>query len=587
MTMTDVLFINATSYLSMNQEANGTLLLATKLLQDGFEAQILRFAEIETSPKDYDAFIREFTGRILDMQPRCVSFYTLWPYYHIMLRIAAQLRQEAPHILLILGGPQASATAEATLKAMPFIDYICTGEGENTVVPFFRALLRPDGPALDEIPGLYHRKDGKILCNPQPVPLCDLDTLPYWDDRLYQTVLDQSRPYLTSKNYFMPIDAGRGCPYSCTFCCSSYFWKRMYRLKSPQRIVEDIRYYNSRFGINSFWFSHDAFTSNKKLVAQVCDRILEEGLKIRWRCSARVDCITEDLVLKMKESGMTEIELGIETGSKRMQKLINKNLDLEKARHMIDFLLKNKIHVSLFFMYGFPDETEEDLNQTLELAFDLVDRGVQKVSMFFCRFNPTTAITEQYLDQLVLDTDVTALHRGVNGYWEELDMIRQNRELFPFLYHLHTPVRDRYHFLFLLMYLYQKYPRSIRHLRRLYKGDNLRFYREFCEKNAFLFGQGFEYAVRTARERSDEVFCNVLVGFDAPYIPQLKGLLQFEFDSNRVFNSPEDCTLQKTYDFSYIDYKLGLPVENYSQGRTEILLSKLGGVKNLQVLGIG
>jgi hypothetical protein len=299
-----------------------------------------------------------------------------------------------------------------------------------------------------------------------------------------------------------------------------------------------------------------------------------------------VDCITEDLVLKMKESGMTEIELGIETGSKRMQKLINKNLDLEKARHMIDFLLKNKIYVSLFFMYGFPDETEEDLNQTLELAFDLVDRGVQKVSMFFCRFNPTTAITEQYLDRLVLDTDVTALHRGVNGYWEELDMIRQNRELFPFLYHLHTPVRDRYHFLFLLMYLYQKCPRGIRHLRRLYKGDNLRFYREFCEKNAFLFGQGFEYAVRTARERTAEVFCNVLDGFNEPYIPQLKGLMQFEFDSKQVFSSQEDCTVRRTYDFSYIDYKLGLPIESYSQGRTEIELSKIGGVKNLQVLSI-
>jgi hypothetical protein len=102
----DILFINPTEELSMRKEVNGTLLLATKLLQDGFEAQILRFAEIETSPKDYDAFIREFTGRILDMQPRCVSFYTLWPYYHIMLRIAAQLRQEAPHILLILGGPR-------------------------------------------------------------------------------------------------------------------------------------------------------------------------------------------------------------------------------------------------------------------------------------------------------------------------------------------------------------------------------------------------------------------------------------------------------------------------------------------------
>lgn len=585
--MTDVLFINATNHMSLKHEANGTLLLATKLLQDGFDARILRFAEIEASPKNYWPFIEEITRRILDMQPKCVSFYTLWPYYHIMLRIAARLREEAPHILLILGGPQSSATAEATMKAMPYIDYICTGEGENTVVPFFRALLRPDGPALEEIPGLFYRAEGKILSNSQPIPLCDLDTLPYWDDRLIENVVEESRPYLGTKHYFLPIDAGRGCPYSCTFCCSSYFWKRMYRLKSPQRIVEDIRYYHQRYGVNSFWFSHDAFTSRRKLVEQVCDHIIEQGLNIYWGCSTRVDCITEELILKMKESGLIGIELGIETGSRRMQKLINKNLDLDKARSMIRFMLKQKLRIELFFMYGFPEETEEDLNQTLELIFDLVDDGVREVAMAFCRFNPTTAITEQYQDQLVLDTEVTALHRGVNGYWEELDMIRENPEIFPFLYHLHTPVRDQYHFLFLLVYLYQKYPKSIRYLRRLYKGDNLRFYRDFCEKNPFIFGQGFEYAVYTARERSAEVFCNVLGGFDEPYIPQLKGLMQFEFDSNRVFKSPEDCTVRKTYDFSYIDYKLGLPIESYSQGRTEIELSKVGGVKNMQVLHIG
>jgi hypothetical protein len=309
-------------------------------------------------------------------------------------------------------------------------------------------------------------------------------------------------------------------------------------------------------------------------------------LNVKWNCAARIDSLTEELILKMKQSGMRQIELGVETGSPRMQKIIHKNLNLDTVRKMTRYIMDQGILVGLFFMYGFPEETEADLNETLEYLFSMVDAGVQKVDLFFCRFNPTTAITEQYLDRLVLDTDVTALHRGVNGYWEELDMIRQNRELFPFLYHLHTPVRDRYHFLFLLMYLYQKCPRGIRHLRRLYKGDNLRFYREFCEKNAFLFGQGFEYAVRTARERTAEVFCNVLDGFNEPYIPQLKGLMQFEFDSKQVFSSQEDCTVRRTYDFSYIDYKLGLPVENYSQGRTEIELSKIGGAKNLQVLSI-
>ena len=584
--MTEVLFVNATLELALNQEANGTMLLATKLLQAGIDAKILRFAEIKASPKDYSAFIQEMTHRILEYAPRCVSFYTLWPYYHIILRIASEIRKKNPETIIVLGGPQASATARATMEAMPFVDYICTGEGENTVVPFFRALLEENCGDLTAIPGLYYRKNGGIVFNDQEIPLSDLDTLPRWDQRLYADHYEESDKQLRSSHYFMPIDAGRGCPYSCTFCCTSYFWKRMYRLKSPQRIVEDIQYYYEKFGITSFWFSHDAFTSNKKLVSQVCDYILEKGLKIKWRCTARIDCITEELILKMKQAGMTQIELGIETGSKRMQKIINKNLDLEKARHMISFLLKNKIYVGLFFMYGLPEETEQDLNETLELLFDLLDKSVQHVSMSFCRFNPATAITEQYFDKLVLDTDVKALHRGVYGYWEELDMIREHKALFPFLYHLNTPVRDKYHFLFLLVYLYQAYPLTIRHLRGLYKGDNLKFYRDFYQNNLFCFEKDFDHAVDTCRANSVQMLHNILDTFDAPYIHPLKELIRFEHDSRQVFRAQEDRIIQDTYGFSYVDYKLGLPIEAYSEGETEILLQKINGVRDMKVLSM-
>ena len=584
--MTEVLFINATLNLALNQEGNGTLLLGTKLLQAGFETQILRFAQMKHSCKEYPEFIREMTDKILEIDPKCVSFYTLWPYYHIMLRVASEVKAKRPEIMVVLGGPQASATAEATMKAMPFVDFICTGEGENTVVPFFRALLREDGGDLAAVPGLYRRENGEVVFNSQEMPLCDLNTLPRWDDRLYMEHYSTPEPYLQENNYFMPIDAGRGCPYSCTFCCTSYFWRRMYRLKSPQRIVEDILFYNQKFGIKSFWFSHDAFTSNKKLVSEVCDHILEKGLKIQWRCTARIDCISEELILKMKQAGMTQIELGIETGSKRMQKIINKNLDLQKAEHMIKFLLKNKIHVGLFFMYGLPEETEEDLNQTLELLFNLLDMGVNHVSMSFCRFNPATAITEKYFDQLVLDPGVKALHRGVYGYREEFRMIEENKALFPFLYHLNTPVRDKYHFLFLLVHLYQGFPLFIRHLRKLYGGDNLKFYEDFYNCNRFCFEKDFDYAVKTVGEQSVQMLCNMLDQFDAPYIAQLKELLRFERNFRRVFRSPEDCSIRDTYGFSYIDYKLNLPIEAYSEGKTEILLQRKGGVNDMQVLGI-
>jgi len=583
--MTDILFINTALKLELKQETNGTLLLATKLLEAGFQVQILRFAEISAKTSNYRNFIEEITGKILAMAPRCVSFYTLWPYYHIQLRIAAEVKKQNPAIITVMGGPQASATAEDTLQAMPFVDYVCAGEGENTVVPFFDAIFRQENPDLSQIPGLYYRENGKVTTGGLPIPRCDLDTLPYWDDRLLP-VFDETPAQRQSKRYSMPIDVGRGCPFRCTFCCTSRFWNRMYRLKSPERIVEEIQYYQEKFGIRHFMFSHDAFTVNNKLVEKVCDYILEKKLDITWKCTSRIDCVSEELLLKMKQAGMRQIEFGVETGSERMQKEVKKNLDLSKVRSIASFLLKNGIEVGLFFMYGFPEETEEDLNQTLQLLFDVSDMGVQYLSMAYCRFNPTTPMTEQYFDQLVLDPEVKGLFRGMAGYEEELPMIRENKSIFPFYYHLHTPVRDEYHFAYQLMLVYHAYPKFARYLRQLYHGDNLKFYRDFVRCNRHILEQDMAHIMDKVNNHPLEMLHNILDSFDLPYISKIKELLRFEDDTYRVYRSDEDISLRETYGFSYVDFKLKLPIEQYSNGKTEILLERINGKKSLKLLNM-
>ena len=114
-------------------------------------------------------------------------------------------------------------------------------------------------------------------------------------------------------------------------------------MKGTEEIIADIKYYKEKYGIRSFWFTHDAFTVNRQLVNEICDRILEEKLDIVWRCSARLDCISEELILKMKQAGMVRMSFGVETGSPRMQKIINKHLDLKKAKGLVDFLLKEGV----------------------------------------------------------------------------------------------------------------------------------------------------------------------------------------------------------------------------------------------------
>lgn len=581
--MIEILFINPTRKLALNQEVNGTMLLATKLLQAGFETDILRFGQVKGCNQDYSLFITEMTDRIIQIAPKCVSFYTLWPDYHVMLRIAKEVKKRNKEIYMVFGGPQSSVTAKDTITAMEFVDFICTGEGENVVVPFFEAVLRNNGAGLEKIPGLYYRKNGEVVFNDMEIPLCDLNALPYWDDRLY---LKNSEPNITSGKYWMPIDVGRGCPFSCTFCCSSRFWRRAYRLKSPERIIQDIHHYNEKFGIKNFLFSHDAFTVNRKLISDICDRIIESGLDITWKCTARIDCITEELVLKMKQAGLTQIEFGIETGSQRMQKLINKKLELENAKKMVAFLLKNKIDVGLFFMYGFPEETEQDLNETLELLFSFVDMGVSYTSMSFCLFNPTTVMTEKYYDQLVFDPDIKILTRQIFGHAEEVQVIKDNKAIFPFFYHLNTPLRNEYQHLRFLVNIYRHFPNSMRYLRKLYNGDNLKFYRDFYHNNFSCF-EDPAYIIECIRERPLEMLDNMMKDLDVPNRQQLRALMKFDFNAQKVFSSTENVSIQETYDFRYVDFKLKLPLEQFGEGQTEILLEKVNGVKNLKIVRIG
>ncbi len=587
--MKDILFINAIHTIDESQknelrvQVNGTMILATKLLAADFNVDILRFYEIESLEKgDYYRFIEDITDRIISENPKCVSFYTLWPDYHVLLRIAQKIKERNPEIITVMGGPQSSATADATMKAMEFVDYIATGEGENTVVPFFTCILRENRNGIENIPGLYWRDSGEIRFNHIPIEFCDINTVPHWDERLYTV----SETNIDRDNYFMPIDAGRGCPYSCTFCCTSLFWKRTYRLKSPERIVEDIKYYKEKYGIKSFALSHDAFTTNRKLVAEVCDHIIESELDIKWKCTARIDCISEELILKMQKAGLAHIDLGVETGSPRMQKLINKNLNLTKVREMIKFLIKNKIHVGLFFMYGFPEETEEDLNQTLELLFDVLDMGVGNASMSFCRFNPATDITNKYFDSLRLAPEINILARGIFGYQEEIEMLKSNKEIFSPFYHLDTRLRNEYQYLFCLANLYLKFPNSLKLIRRYYKGDNLKFFKDFYNNNIDVFKSDIANIMKNRRERPVEMLANTIKDFDEPLRKHLVALLTYDYDLQTVVKAKEDMSIQKKYDFDYLEYRMNVPVEKYSDRQSELLIEKKNGKVNVRIVSV-
>lgn len=569
----DILFISPQNELVLKKEINGILLLSTILKQNNFDVDILRFCEIEGFSYDYEKFIDNIVSAILNTSTRVVSLYSLWPDYHIVLRIANKIKKKNSSIITVLGGPQPSATAIATMEAMPFIDYICTGEGELTAVPFFSELLNKKDPNFENIPGLIFRKDNLIVQNKISHPFCNLNTLPFWDDSLYLKHYTQEGLDFTSTNYYMPIDAGRGCPFNCSFCSSSILWKRAYRMKNAERIIQEIKHLNSKLGIKSFLFSHDALTVNKKLIHELCDKIIEEKLDISWKCDSRVDCIDEALITKMKRAGLREIELGVETGSAKMQKIINKKLDLTKTIRTIEFLQANEIKVNLFFMYGFPDENEEDLYETLDLQFRLLDMGVQYTSMSLCRFNPLTKFTNQYYDDLVFEPDKKNIFRGVFGISNEIEWVKQNKSIFINYYHLNTPIRNNYTYLIYLLYIYRKHPVSAKAIKDLFN-NHLELYQKFYTSNAHIFALNIEEIENNILNNSDKLIKNMLIENTEKWIDLLYEVYRFEENCDKTSKKEKDYSKIEVYKFNFSDYKNRIPISAYTPGETIILHQK-------------
>src|SRR5215467_1611033 len=342
----------------------GVLSLAAVLEQCGMQPEVVDLNRIyydfrrnhPVGEGDFGLFAAEyFRARHYDF----VGFSSVCSSYPVTLRIACEVKRRHPQTVVGFGGPQASAVDVATLEAFPEIDLILRGEAEQSF-PQLLAALQAGAPP-DEIPGLTFRRDGQIVRNPDGPGITDLDALPF---PAFHLVPEMGRCR------FMPLELGRGCPFACTFCSTNDFFRRRFRLKSPARMLEEMRWIKATYGHDTFELVHDMFTVDRKRVAAFCEALLQSPDKFYWGCSARTDCIDEELIELMASAGCRGIFFGIETGSARMQKIIDKGLDLAESADRVRACNQSKIKTAVSLIVGFPEETKEDLRSTIGFFAD-------------------------------------------------------------------------------------------------------------------------------------------------------------------------------------------------------------------------
>ncbi len=286
------------------------------------------------------------------------------PYFNKVARIIREINPKTP---LIAGGPLASSHYEAILSGN-IVDLIVLGEGEDTFVELLSNFIK-NSTLPQNIPGTAILEDDRIVVNSPQMYIQNLDRLPFPNYNLinlsdYEGISNISFQDC-SKSAF--IYSSRGCPYQC-FYCHNFFGKKI-RHRSPHNVVEEMLEHFEKRGIQDFVFVDDAFNVPMNIAKNTLSLIIKKlpGVRINFSNGLRADQMDEELIDLLEKAGTVHIALAIETASKRLQKIVGKNLNLEKAEKSIHASSKRFITCA-YFMIGFPTETYEEAMETIQFA---------------------------------------------------------------------------------------------------------------------------------------------------------------------------------------------------------------------------
>jgi radical SAM superfamily enzyme YgiQ (UPF0313 family) len=291
---------------------------------------------------------------VLHYQPDFIGMYCNTANFHRVIDYAGRIKKisSAP---ICLGGPH-PIIEPAKVLANPAIDFVVLGEGEATIIELLDA--SSNKKELFGIKGVgYKSSGGEIIINEQRELIADLDSLPLPARHLVP--LEAYRP--VSYHYLeLPMTTmicSRGCPFGCLFCASRNVWGRKYRLRSVDKVIEEIKFLIETYGIKNINFWDDLWGFDRRWTEEFCRRMIEENIKISWSCERRVDITDLEILKLMKRAGCYSIFYGVESLDQDCLDAINKGIKVEQAERVIKLTKQAGIEVRANFILGLPKET--------------------------------------------------------------------------------------------------------------------------------------------------------------------------------------------------------------------------------------
>lgn len=316
------------------------------------------------------------------------------------------------NIVIIVSGQLADISKEKILKDNN-VDFVVYGEVYVTIKELIFALN--NGNSLSNIDGLCYRDKQNIIVNKNREFYDDVDsfiiTEKIWnliDIKKYSKSFGWNG--INQQEYYIPILASFGCPFQCSYCTNRLRFGTKFRKRSAERVVKEINLLADKFSVKEIHFFDAVFNYDKQWAKEILKELSKrkEKLSISFPHGLRIDCMDEELIDLFEQAGVYKVTYAIESASPVLQKAINKNLDLEKAKRIIELTSDHNIIVCGYFMLGLPNETEKEMKQTIEYACN----SKMDIAAFFKYSDLYSNINKEY----VIDEDFTKF-----GYFSKND----------------------------------------------------------------------------------------------------------------------------------------------------------------------
>ncbi len=341
--------------------------------------------------RSVDLMMRQLT----DFEPEMLAVTSMYNNSLQAARLVTAAKEANEALVTIAGGPHFGALSKESLERIPHLDFAVEGEGEQAISSLIAAL--ENGGSWQDIPSLHFRDNGELRSNPQG-ELIDMSQLGNaWSDlgdaidlRRYADTIPKD-----SARRLVYTEAGRGCPFKCTFCATAPFWRRKFRVKPVPVLIDELRFLYEELGYDSFVLVHDLLTVNKRFMSDFCDAMIEANMPVQWMANSRTDIKLPGLLPKMKAAGCWKLFFGVESASERMQEAFDKHLDQGEIFDTITELRDNGLSCTCSFVIGFEEETPEEISASVLSGARLKLLGAEIVQFHRLRLWPPARLTEE------------------------------------------------------------------------------------------------------------------------------------------------------------------------------------------------